>query len=1042
MKKISIIGSFMLLAAASYLYISPSDAELRETNRAEYADFISNHPYSTRDHMTKKELKKIPKKDRPDLAAELDFLLTMDPELKRPAPERIADFLKKKAQDKIGNQNKMAQQPPGSETFPWIERGPNNVGGRTRAIMFDPNDSTYSKVWAGGVTGGLWYNNNIYNSNSEWQGVSQLWENIPISSICSDPQDPQIFYAGTGEGFGGRSGVGAGIWKTTDAGTTWDLLPTTVDYKIINDLIMRQEGDTSVLYIASDRMSGYQGSGSSSSFGIRGLFKSTDGGDTFTEIEYNNNSITSPSDLELGTDNTLWVATVSESGRIFSLSDTLNATLDYVNSGIFLGDRVEIATAPSDSNYLYAIVEANSKVSGIFRTTDHGSTWDTLTEPIDSDGGIDNDDFSRGQAWYDLIIQVDPNDKETVLTGAINVFKSVNGGTTWQKQSQWWGPGAGGFPYIHADQHNIIFKPGSSDTVLFANDGGVFLTKSMTSAGTVITDANKEYNVTQFYACDISPTSGQNLYLAGAQDNGTQLFQSAGMNSTTEAYGGDGGYCFIDKLDSDYRIVSYVYNNYYLSEGSGYDPFLNEETGGYFINPAGYDSNVGTLYATRNTGNIYRAQIGYTDYISISGMGKATHFSISDYSDEDSSTVFIGTVTGQIFKLENAAEADFTYTNITASAMPNGSVSCIAIGSSEDELLATFSNYGVNSVWYTNNGGDTWTNVEGDLPDMPVRWALFNPANWGEVILATELGVWTTPNIQFPSVAWTQSINGMENVRVNMLRLRQSDYQVVAATFGRGLFTSDGFAEAYEPIAIAIATDTTLCVGKQTELKDISSYLVDDREWKITPSSGYEYMNGTDSSSQYPTLKFNDEGNYTVQLIVQNSNGADTVTKINYIKVLDMVGEVIYDAVHNKLIASVEGDSYQWLKSSAIIPGATSQEYIPTQNGSYRVEVEKDGFCKKRSPSFSLENVNLDENSLNSLDLWYSKDQGNLIISTSEDYNFSTSELFIADTQGRKVYNEKITNTEISTADLSPGIYIAIITDNGKQTAQAKFVIQ
>ncbi len=1038
MKKISIFGSLMLLVSASYLYFNPSEEALREESRAAYEDFISNHEFSQREHMTKVELKKIPKKDRPDLAAELDFLLTMDPELKRPAPERIANFLKKKAQDKENNQGKAMQQPPGSETFPWVERGPNNVGGRTRTLMFDPNDSTYSKVWAGGVTGGLWYNDDIYSSTSQWYSVSQLWENIPISSIVSDPQDTQVFYVGTGEGFGGRSGVGAGIWKTIDAGTTWDLLPNSSDYKVINDLIMRQEGDTSVLYVASDKMNGYN----NDNFGVRGLFKSTDGGTSFTEIEYNNTGVKSPSDLELGADNTLWVATVQEFGRIFSLSDTADATLDHVNSGFFSGDRVEIAVAPSDSNYVYAVVESNTKVSGMYRTTDHGVTWDTLNEPSDPEGGIPADDFSRGQAWYDLIIQVDPNDKEVVLTGAINVFRSANGGTTWTKLSQWFGPDFSPSNFVHADQHNIIFKPGSSDTCLFTNDGGVFYTGALTYTNPTFYPRNNEYNVTQFYACDITPTSGGNLYLAGAQDNGTQLFLSSGMNSTTEAYGGDGGYCFIDKLDPDYRIVSYVYNNYYYTDGGSYDALLNEETGGYFINPAGYDSNVGTLYATRNSGNIYRAQIGYSDWISISGMSKATHFSVSNYSSTDSSTLFIGTVTGEVFKVENASEDDYSFTEITGSAMPNGSVSCIAIGSSEDELLVTFSNYGVNSVWYTNDGGDTWDNVEGDLPDMPVRWALFNPANWGEIILATELGIWTTPNVQFPDVEWTQTINGMENVRVNMLRMRDSDFQVAAATFGRGLFTSDGFAEAYEPVAIAVAEDTTLCVGKQTQLKDLSSYLVDSREWIITPNTGFEYVNGTDSSYKYPVIKFNDEADYTVKLVVNNANGGDSITLVDYIQVRDMVSEVIYDGVHDKLISSVEGDSYQWLKSSQEIQGATDQEYFPTENGFYRVDVEKDGFCKKRSPSFELINLDIDEIVLESLDLWFSNEQGNLIISSSEDYDFNQSKLTISDTQGRMVYQEKVVDTEISMNQLSPGIYIATITKQGKQAAQAKFVIQ
>ncbi len=1037
MKKISIIASLMLLAGASYLYFSPSEAELKAESRAAYADYISNHEFSQREHMAKAELKKIPKKDRPDLAAELDFLLTMDPALKRPAPERITEFLRNKALNNTNSQAKAMAQPPGSETFPWEDRGPNNVAGRTRAMMFDPNDSTYAKVWAGGVSGGLWYNDNIYSATSEWHGVSQLWENIPISAICADPQDSQVFYVGTGEGFGGRSTVGAGIWKSSDAGTTWTLLPSTTDYKIINDLIVREEGDTSALYVASDRMGGYNGA----SFGDRGIFRSTDGGTTFTEIEANGSSLHSPSDFELGVDNTLWIATVGAGAKIYSLADTVNATLDQKNT-LLGGDRVEIATAPSDSNYVYAIIESATKVGKIIRTTDHGTTWESLSEPNDIDNGIDADDFSRGQAWYDLIIQVDPNDKEVIIAGAVDLFRSANGGTSWSQISHWWGYV---YPEVHADQHNILFKPGSSDTCLFTNDGGVYYTNELSYPNPSFSARNKEYNVTQFYSCDLHPDSLSNNYIAGAQDNGTQKFTSAGMNATEEIYGGDGAYCFIDQQDGDTYIASYTYANYYISNNSGnnWNGLLNKDEGAYFINPAGYDSKVGMLYATRTAGDIFRASTSGVDTMYISGMAKSTHFSISPYGDEDTSNIFIGTVNGQIYKVENASDSTFTFSEISGNAMPSGSVSCIAIGSSDDELLATFSNYGVNSVWYTNNGGDNWTNVEGDLPDMPVRWALFNPANWGEVILATELGIWATPSIQLPTVEWTQSINGIENVRVNMLRTRPSDNQVVAATYGRGLFTSNGFNEAYAPVAIAVATDTTLCIGQQTQLKDISSYIVDEREWIITPNSGFEYMYATDSASQYPTVKFTEEGDYTIKLVVNNSNGSDSVILEDYIIVLDMAGSIIHtNSGPDELKASIDGASYQWIKNGFNINGATDQTYYPTENATYRVEIELEGYCKKKSPSYNLENLDLEDQDLSSLDLWFSKNLESIILSGSEGYDFSNCQMTVSDTQGRLVFNGEIEETEISMSHLKAGIYIALITKGEKQIAHTKFVIQ
>jgi hypothetical protein len=88
-------------------------------------------------------------------------------------------------------------------------------------------------------------------------------------------------------------------------------------------------------------------------------------------------------------------------------------------------------------------------------------------------------------------------------------------------------------------------------------------------------------------------------------------------------------------------------------------------------------------------------------------------------------------------------------------------------------------------VWETINGGTTWTSIEGNLPDMPVRWALFNPSNSAQAMLATEVGVWSTDLINGAATVWGPSTNGLANVRTDMLQVRTSDNLVIAATHGR-----------------------------------------------------------------------------------------------------------------------------------------------------------------------------------------------------------------------------------------------------------------
>jgi hypothetical protein len=110
------------------------------------------------------------------------------------------------------------------------------------------------------------------------------------------------------------------------------------------------------------------------------------------------------------------------------------------------------------------------------------------------------------------------------------------------------------------------------------------------------------------------------------------------------------------------------------------------------------------------------------------------------------------------------------------------------VGANEDNLLVTFSNYGVSSVWLTDDGGETWREKESNLPDMPIRWAIFHPDNNGQVLLATEIGVWATNTLYEDETVWAPAVDDMANVRVDMLKLREADNTVLAATHGRGLF--------------------------------------------------------------------------------------------------------------------------------------------------------------------------------------------------------------------------------------------------------------
>jgi hypothetical protein len=799
------------------------------SEREKYEDFLRNHPFNNRksnndieEDEAREEREKNP--DRPDLAFEQDFLRTMDPSLKRPTPELLADVVRRNRQQ--WEAEELAPTVPGSgASTAWKERGPRNVGGRVRAIAWDPNDVTGKKIWAGGVSGGLWYNNNITDSAVSWIPVSDFWNSLSITTIVFDPINPQNMYVATGEGYQVGATIGAGIWKSTNGGNTWSQLSATQNFVYINDLIMRKEGGSSVLYAAVDG-NNYKGTWFGTA--LAGLHRSTDGGTTWNQvlppISYSNPSYPFvASSLAIGKDNRIWVGTKASpfgltdrgGGRVL-YSDNGTTWVRNDSSAVVNGNgRVTVATAPSSANYVYSFTESASKVSALRKTIDGGISWSNLaSKPDDIDNGIPADDFTRGQAWYDQALAVDPEDSSVVMIGGINLFRTIDGGVNWKHISKWSNNAQLNTltcSYVHADQHIILFKPNDPSKVLFGCDGGIFYSSNIYSATTrdVIEARNKDFNVTQYYAGAIHPGADSNYYLAGSQDNGTQKFAQPNKSYTTQASGGDGAYCFIDQTDPKYQISSYVYNSFYRSSnyGATFTTLLNDGNTGSFINPACYDNNQHILYtyksSNKSSGGVLYAikninSTPKTDTLFIPELTSAvTAFKVSPYTT-NSTTLYIGTSSGLILKVTNANGAGVA-TNITSS-LPIGSISCIEIGKNENELLVTFFNYGMSKIWYTSDGGNKWVDKMGDFPNIPARWALFNPNKRStEVILATELGIYATTNFNAASPIWSASNNGFSNVRTDMLQMRNSDYQVIAATHGRGLFSSNGFAEAAAP---------------------------------------------------------------------------------------------------------------------------------------------------------------------------------------------------------------------------------------------------
>lgn len=697
----------------------------------------------------------------------------------------------------------------------WVERGPNAdlvgptngntrdginpvAAGRMRAIWVDLNDATGNTVWVGGVDGGLWKTTNFKTSPANWAPVNDFFTNMSISSICQDPLNKNIMYFCTGEAYFNFDAVrGNGVFKSTDNGVSWSQLSGTSIYTNCSKILCDAAGNI------------YLGTANS------GLVRSTaaSGGLAWTDITPSG-LISIVADFEISSTGRLHVSmglgnTTSGGYRYTDNSASVTPTWTSPATPFPFPSgancRVELACL---GNTLYALLSnITANVTKIYRSSDGGATWAaTSTTPS----------FTNGQAWYCLAADINPANSNNLIIGSLDCWASSDGGNSWTQISDWASGGTSG-KYVHGDQQ--IIKWNAANEILIGTDGGIFYSPD---AGVTISDRNSGLRIKQFFSCDYHPTL-TDYFLAGAQDNGCHQFTTPGLNTTTEITGGDGAIVHIDQtpLESNYQFGAYVRNRYRRTNDSwataggfaAVNFFRSGTTAspvdfGSFINPTDYDNTANIMYSGSDAGEFFRWTTAKTTpegnyfftgnpsafpvgakIIAISNLsGIVSSVKVSPYI---ANRIYLGTGSSKLIRIDNAntIATNSTGTDISGASFPAGAtISCIAVGSDDSHLMVCFSNYGVSNIWVTINGGTSWTTIDGNLPDMPVRWAVYDPASDTKAWIATETGVWSTAAFSGGTTSWTAS-PGFPTVRTDMIKLRPADQTLIAATHGRGLWT-------------------------------------------------------------------------------------------------------------------------------------------------------------------------------------------------------------------------------------------------------------
>ena len=728
--------------------------------------------------------------------------------------------------------------------------GPAIMSGRIAAIDAVSGDPL--TIYAGAASGGVWKSK---DGGLTWKPIFDDYIQS-IGAIRIDPQDSNTVWVGTGESWVRNSvSVGAGVYKSTDGGDSWKFVGLGESERIARIVIDSNETDTVFVCATGQLWSANE---------ERGVYKTTDGGESWERVLWvDENTGCSDIAIDPQSPNILYAGMWQfrrypdffESGgpgsALYKSTDGGNNWKE-LTTGLPEGEkgRIAVSVAPSRPNRLYAVVEAEE--TALYKSDDLGESWEEMNNSL----------AVKSRPFYFAYVVVDPEDFERIYKPGFYLGVSTDSGKSFTSIL------SGGFSMaVHSDHHALWINPDNPYELILGTDGGVYMSYDRAAHFRLI----KALPLSQFYEVSYDLDRPYNVF-GGLQDNGSWMgpSQSAGgiENKDWTLVGqGDGFHTYRDPEETDIIYAEFQGGNltrYHLSTGESKEirplPGEGEEDYRFNWNTALHlsPSTPGTLYyggqylfrspdrgeswqkispdlTTNDPQRQRQMETGGLTLDNSTAENNTTIYTISE-SPKNSKLLWVGTDDGLVQVTRDGGES---WTNVTANIpdLPEGLWVSHVEASSHEEGTAHMSVDGHRSgdmntyLYRTTDFGSTWESIVSEGIESFAHVVAQDPVNPDLLFAGTEFGMYITLD---GGNRWARFKGGLPPVPVRDLDIHPRDHDLIVGTHGRGIYILD---------------DLTPLRALTAETLEANLALLPARDAVMSVSGGMSWFTGSDEFS-------------------------------------------------------------------------------------------------------------------------------------------------------------------------------------------------